>query len=45
MAYQSRMVRIMESGQTVPVIQINDDYYTDLTPGELEKILDELAGS
>ena len=27
-----------------PVIQINDDYYEDLTPEKLDKVLDELEG-
>ena len=26
-----------------PMVQINDDYYEDLTPETLEKILDEMA--
>jgi NADH-quinone oxidoreductase subunit E len=29
---------------TAPVIQINDDYYENLTPEKLDRVLDELEG-
>ncbi len=36
-------VECLGSCGTAPVVQINDDYHEDLTPGKLDEILDKLA--
>ncbi len=36
-------VECLGSCGTAPVVQINDDYYEDLTPAKLDEILDKLA--
>jgi NADH-quinone oxidoreductase subunit E len=36
-------VECLASCGTAPVVQINDDYHENLTPGKLDEILDHLA--
>ena len=36
-------VECLASCGTAPVVQINDDYHENLTPGKLDEILDQLA--
>ena len=32
-----------QNGNHAPIIQVNNDYYTELTPEKLDQLLDELV--
>ena len=43
-AFQLVGVQCLGACGSAPVIQINDDYYENLTPAKLDAVLDELQG-